>query len=125
MREQQEEKKVYTGPWYYLKEPSGEKSVTVTMLWVSFLVTIVVYALSAFPTVFGHEVRPFDALAPAAVFGLLLSSYSIRKVAGTNAAGKIAVASLVNTVSPSMPPPSVSPQPLPPQREKKPSLTHL
>lgn len=66
-------------PWYWLRNEKGQKSITVTMLFVAFWATTLWYVASIFETIHGIKIRTFDAGSCAAYFVPLLTLYFGRK----------------------------------------------
>jgi len=58
-----------------IKNTAGEKSISVTMVIVTFIVTMIWMVLSIFVKPFGLEVTPFDATQAMTVLSPLLALY--------------------------------------------------
>jgi len=65
--------------WFWLKNSSGEPSMSVTFLTISFLVTTFGYVASMFEQIGPLQVRPFDASACGTYFIPLLTLYFGRR----------------------------------------------
>ena len=63
----------------WLKNSAGEKSATVTLMWIAFLVTTVSYVLSMFEELGGVKLRPFDVGATSTYFIPILTLYGGRR----------------------------------------------
>lgn len=66
-------------PWFWLRDSKGYGSVTVTLLYISFMVTTLAYILSIFQKIGPVEIRPFDVAACGAFFVPILTLYFGRK----------------------------------------------
>lgn len=67
-------------PWYWLREPNGSKSVSVTLVFFSFWVTVVSYALSCFEKIGPVTFRQFDSVACSSFLIPVLTLYFSRKL---------------------------------------------
>lgn len=67
-------------PWFWIRDTRGHGSVTVTFVFIAFVVTTIAYALSIFQKIGPFEIRPFDVAACGAYFVPLLSLYFGRKL---------------------------------------------
>lgn len=65
--------------WYWIKDSRGYGSVTCTMVFVSFWVTTLAYALSIIDRVGPVSIRPFDVSACGAYFIPIMTLYFGRK----------------------------------------------
>jgi len=65
--------------WYWLKDASGEKSVTVTLVFVSFWATTIAYLLSMFGKIGPVDIKSFDVSACSAYMIPILMLYFGRK----------------------------------------------
>ena len=65
--------------WFWMKNSSGEASVSVTFLTIAFVVTTFSYVASMFETLGPLPVRPFDTGACSTYFIPLLTLYFGRK----------------------------------------------
>lgn len=65
--------------WFWIKNSSGQASLSVTFLTVSFLVTTVAYIASMFEELGPIKVRPFDVGATSTYFIPLLTLYFGRR----------------------------------------------
>jgi hypothetical protein len=68
-----------TGPWYWLSDTRGEKSITATLVFVSFLVTTFAFLFSTVEKIGGTEFRSFDVAACSAYFVPILTLYFGRR----------------------------------------------
>lgn len=75
--------------WYWIKDTSGEGSVTVTMLFVAFWVTTIAYVLSVIDHIGSVSIRTFDVGACSAYFIPILTLYFGRKWTDSNAETEI------------------------------------
>ena len=66
-------------PWFYIRDSAGHKSVTVTLMMVSFFVTTVAYVLSLFSKIGPISIRPFDVAACSVYLVPITSLYFGRK----------------------------------------------
>ena len=73
------EKVVVKCPWFWIRDVRGEGSVTVTLVFISFLVMTMAYILSIFSKIGNVEIRPFDVAACTAYFTPILTLYGARK----------------------------------------------
>ena len=62
-----------------MKDAAGYKSVTTTLVFVSFWVTTIAYILSMFEKIGPVTIRPFDIGACASYFAPILTLYFSRK----------------------------------------------
>lgn len=67
-------------PWYWLSDPKGGKSVSATLVFFSFWVTVVSYALSCFEKVGPVTFRAFDSIACSSFLIPVLTLYFSRKL---------------------------------------------
>lgn len=65
--------------WYLLKDSSGKKSISYTMVVVTFTVCTVWMSLSMFQKVFHLDIRAFDATAATIWFAPLAGLYFGRR----------------------------------------------
>lgn len=65
--------------WFFIRNSSGEASVSVTLLVISFLVTTLIYIASIFSKIGPVELRPFDVGACSVYFIPIISLYLGRK----------------------------------------------
>lgn len=65
--------------WYLLKDSDGKKSVSYTMLVITFTVLTVWLSLSMFQKVFHLDVREFDASGASIWFSPIAALYFSRK----------------------------------------------
>jgi len=65
--------------WFWIKNSSGEASLSVTFLTISFLVTTGAYILSLFDEIGGFKIKPFDTGATGTYFIPLLTLYFGRR----------------------------------------------
>lgn len=72
-------------PWYFLKDTKGEKSLTTTLVIVSFFLTSMAYVLSIVEHIGPVAIRPFDIGACGVFFGPILALYFGRKHTDANA----------------------------------------
>lgn len=63
----------------WMRDSNGLRSASVTLLWISFLVTTVVYLLSLVETIGTLKIRPFDVAAASTYFIPILTMYTGRK----------------------------------------------
>ena len=68
-----------SGPWYWLSDTRGEKSITATLIFVSFLVTTFAFLFSTVSKVGDVEFRAFDVAACSAYFVPILTLYFGRR----------------------------------------------
>lgn len=68
-----------SGPWYWLSDTRGEKSITATLVFVSFLVTTLAFLFSTASKVGDIEFRAFDVAACSAYFVPILTLYFGRR----------------------------------------------
>lgn len=66
-------------PWFWIKDASGHKSVSVTLLVVSFFVTTIAFVLSIFHNIGPIEIRPFDVAACSTYMVPILTLYFSRR----------------------------------------------
>ena len=59
----------------WIKDESGQPSVMVTLVLVSFIVTTIVYCLAEVARWGNLQIRPFDVGAASTYFGAILASY--------------------------------------------------
>lgn len=78
MSEQFEQEKIKPS-WFWIKNSKGEASVSTTLLVISFIVTILIYAASAFTKIGSIELRPFDVGACSVVWIPIVSLYFGRR----------------------------------------------
>ena len=78
-----EQKTITKIPWFWMKNAKGEKSVSVTLLTIAFLVTTLLYVSSAFVKIGPVEMRPFDVGACSVYFIPLASLYFGRRYTAT------------------------------------------
>lgn len=55
-------------PWYLIRDAKGKKSVSVTVVMLSFYATMIAYILSIFEQIGAVQIRAFDVAACAAFF---------------------------------------------------------
>lgn len=67
------------GPWYWLSDTRGQKSITATLVFVSFWVTTLAFLSSTVEKAAGFEFRSFDVAACSAYFVPILTLYFGRK----------------------------------------------
>jgi len=65
--------------WFWVKNSSGQASLSVTFLTISFLVTTVAYIASMFEEIGPLKLRPFDVGATSTYFIPLLTLYFGRR----------------------------------------------
>lgn len=65
--------------WFWIRNSSGQASLSVTFLTISFLVTTAAYIFSMFEQVGSLKLRPFDAGATSVYFIPLLTLYFGRR----------------------------------------------
>lgn len=96
-------------PWYWLREPRGDKSVSATLVFFSFWITAVSYALSSFEKVGSVSFRQFDAAACSSFLIPVLTLYFSRKFTQAKFDNKQATSSPAGQVVPppfeTIPPP--------------------
>lgn len=63
----------------WIKNSAGDRSATVTLMWIAFLVTTVAYILSMFEGFGGIKFRPFDVGATSTYFIPILTLYGGRR----------------------------------------------
>lgn len=63
----------------WLRDSNGLRSASVTLLWISFLVTTIGYLLSLVEAIGTLKVRPFDVAATSTYFIPILTMYTGRK----------------------------------------------
>lgn len=68
-----------TIPWYWIKDSKGYKSITVTLVFVSFWVTTFAYLVSLVDSVGDVKFREFDVGAVSAYLVPILGLYFGRK----------------------------------------------
>lgn len=68
-----------TPGWYWIRDAAGYKSVTTTLVFVSFWVTTIAYVLSMFDKIGPVTIRQFDVGACASFFTPILALYFSRK----------------------------------------------
>jgi hypothetical protein len=66
-------------PWFWLRDAQGSGSVTVTLVYIAFVVTTLAYMLAIFQKIGTVEIRPFDVAACGAYFVPILTLYFGRK----------------------------------------------
>lgn len=66
-------------PWFWIRDTKGYGSVTVTLVYVSFIVTTLAYILSIFQKIGPFEIRSFDVAAAGVYYTPLLATYFGRK----------------------------------------------
>jgi hypothetical protein len=71
--------------WLWVKDARGYGSVTVTLVWVSFIIVSVAYLLSIVDHIGSVSIRPFDTAACSAFFIPILTLYGARKYTDANA----------------------------------------
>ena len=69
-----------TAKWYWVKDARGHGSVTVTLVFVSFWVTTILYILSHIEKIGPLAIRQFNVAACASYFTPILSLYFGRKL---------------------------------------------
>ena len=74
-----EDKERPKASWFWIKNSSGQASLSVTFLTVSFLVTTAAYVVSMFERVGPLQLRPFDVGATSTYFIPLLTLYFGRR----------------------------------------------
>jgi len=74
--------------WYWIKDASGNGSVTVTMVFVSFWMTTLAYIASLVDHIGPVAIRPFDVAACSTYFIPVLTLYFGRKWTDVNASKK-------------------------------------
>lgn len=65
--------------WFWIKNAQGQTSATLTLLVISFFVTMIAYIGSMFVKIGPLEMRPFDSGACAAFFIPILMAYLGRR----------------------------------------------
>jgi hypothetical protein len=77
----QSEKKseVVKVPFFWVRDASGHRSVSVTLLVVSFFVTTLAFVLSIFSKIGPVEIRPFDVAACSTYMVPILTLYFSRR----------------------------------------------
>lgn len=83
----------------WLRDASGEQSVTVTLIAVAFFVTTIAYVLSIFGNIDGMQIRAFDVGACAAYLSPILALYGARKFTDAKYAPDAPVALPANVTS--------------------------
>ena len=68
-----------TAPWYWIKDSKGYKSITVTLVFVSFWVTTFAYLVSLVDSVGDVKFREFDVGAVSSYLIPILGLYFGRK----------------------------------------------
>lgn len=66
-------------PFFWIRDAAGHKSVSVTLLVVSFFVTTVAFILSIFAKIGPFEIRPFDVAACSTYMIPILTLYFSRR----------------------------------------------
>lgn len=66
--------------WFWIKNSRGQASATLTLLVISFFVTMIAYMGSMFVKIGPLEMRPFDSGACAAFFIPVLAAYLGRRI---------------------------------------------
>lgn len=66
-------------PFFWIRDSAGHKSVSVTLLVISFFVTTIAFVLSIFEKIGPLSVRPFDVSACGVYMVPILSLYFGRK----------------------------------------------
>lgn len=66
-------------PFFWMRDSSGHRSVSVTLLIVSFIVTTVAFVLSIFEKIGPLSIRSFDVAACSSYFIPVLTLYFSRK----------------------------------------------
>lgn len=72
-------------PWYFFSDTAGAKSLTVTLVMVSFFLTSLAYVLSIVEKIGPVVIRPFDIGACGVFFGPILALYFGRKATDAKA----------------------------------------
>jgi hypothetical protein len=63
----------------WIRDAKGFGSVTVTLVFVSFMLTSLAYVLSIFETIGSVNIRQFDVAACSTYFIPILTTYTARK----------------------------------------------
>jgi hypothetical protein len=66
-------------PFFWIRDASGHRSVSVTLLVVSFFVTTLAFVLSIFNKIGPVEIRPFDVAACSTYMVPILTLYFSRR----------------------------------------------
>ena len=66
-------------PWFWVRAAQGYGSVTVTLVYIAFVVTTLAYLLSIFQKIGPLAIRSFDVAACGAYFVPILTLYFGRK----------------------------------------------
>lgn len=67
-------------PWFWLKDDTGRKSITATVVMIAFLATTLNYLLSFLSPIFGHDFKVFDTAACSTYMIPVISMYVGRKL---------------------------------------------
>lgn len=65
--------------WFFLKNKKGDASITLTMLWVSFLLVSILFVATHFETIGKVHMRAFDTSAAGIYFSTIAALYFGRK----------------------------------------------
>jgi hypothetical protein len=64
---------------WLMKNSKGERSITLTMTWISFCLVSCLYVLNAFESIHGIKLKNFDTAATGVYFSSILAAYVGRR----------------------------------------------